>query len=202
MEYGVRLWCAQSKVKFIFSLFSILDLLAIIPLFLGIIDVRFLRIFRWFRFLRMIQFIELQLFIFKINTFDGIILGRILLTLFSLIFVYAGLIYQVEHPRNAQEFRNFFDALYFSVVTMTTVGFGDVTPLSEPGRVVTLMMILSGIILIPWQIGELIRQLLRTIAKQPKKCLNCGLMFHDFDARFCKNCGYSLEKIEKINNIK
>lgn len=194
LEYCLRLWCAQSKIKFIFNIFSLLDLLAIIPLFLGIIDIHFLRIFRWFRFLKIISFIELELSIFKINTVDGIIFSRIFLTLFSIIFVYSGLIYQVESPHNQESFGNFFDALYFCVVTMTTVGFGDVTPLSEVGKLVTLMMIITGVFLIPWQIGELIRQFLKTIQKQTKRCLNCGLMFHDFDAKYCKNCGYSLEE--------
>lgn len=193
-EYCIRLWSADSKIKFVFSLFSFLDLLAIIPLFLGIIDTRFLRIFRWLRFLRMIEFIDLELSIFRIKNFDGTIVSRIVLTLFSIIFVYSGLIYQVEHPYNPQAFRNFFDALYFCVVTMTTVGFGDLTPLSEQGRLVTLMMILTGIFLIPWQIGELIKQLFKTVQKKEKQCLKCGLIFHDFDANFCKKCGYQLEE--------
>lgn len=194
IEYLIRFWCAQAKFKFIFSLFSILDLLAIFPLLFGFIDIRFFRIFRWFRVLRMIRFIEFETSLFKININNEIVLTRILLILLSVTFVYSGLIYQIEHHNNPQVFRNFFDALYFSVVTMTTVGFGDVTPLSELGRVVTLMMIVTGIILIPWQITELTRQLIKTVEnkKNNTQCYNCGLDQHDIDANFCKICGRKL----------
>ncbi|GGA28414.1 ion channel [Okeania sp. KiyG1] len=81
------------------------------------------------------------------------ILTRILFTLFTIIFIFSGLIYQVEHGVNSESFKTFLDAVYFSVVTMTTVGFGDVTPASENGRLLTVLMILTGISLIPSQLG-------------------------------------------------
>ncbi|WP_013323371.1 ion transporter [Gloeothece verrucosa] len=195
LEYSVRFWCAQEKVKFVFSLFSILDLLAIIPLLFGLIDVRFFRIFRWFRVLRMIRFIEFETSVFKMKIANEIAVTRIFLILLSITFVYAGLIYQIEHQNNPELFRNFFDALYFSVVAMTTVGFGDVTPLSELGRAVTLMMIISGVILIPWQITELTKQLMKTVENKTNnlQCYECGLDSHDNDAIFCKKCGNKLD---------
>lgn len=193
-EYILRFWCADSKVKFFFSPFSLIDLVAILPFLLGVTNIRFILIFRWFRILRLIRFIQLKIFFFKINTEDGVIFTRILFTLFTIIFVYSGLIYQVEHRVNAKEFETFLDAVYFSVVTMTTVGFGDVTPLSEIGRLLTVLMILTGIALIPWQLGDLIKQLIKTANQIEMPCLDCGLPFHDKDARFCKICGTPLEK--------
>ena len=112
--------------------------------------------------------------------------------LLSIIFVYSGLIYQVEHPVNSKSFKNFLDAIYFSVVTMTTVGFGDITPISETGRLLTLLMILTGILLIPWQVGDLIKQLINTTKQVDKVCSSCGLSVHDTDANFCKICGSKL----------
>ncbi|AFY76158.1 Ion channel [Pleurocapsa sp. PCC 7327] len=193
IEYLIRFWCAESKIKFVFSLFSIFDLMAIVPLIIGVMDIRFIRIFRWFRLLRLIRFLEFKISIFKIETEDGVILTRILLTLFSIIFVYSGFIYQAEHSVNPTIFRNFFDALYFSVVTMTTVGFGDVTPISDTGRFLTVLMILTGILLIPWQVGELVKQLLKTTNQVQKSCSGCGLSIHDFDANYCKICGTKLK---------
>ncbi|MGK7876067.1 MAG: ion transporter [Xenococcaceae cyanobacterium] len=194
-EYLIRFWCADSKIKFLFSFFSLIDLIAIIPLLLGFMDIRFIRIFRWFRVLRIIRFMEFEIFIFRIGTEDGVIFARILLILFSIIFVYSGLIYQVEHIANPAAFNNLFDAIYFSIVTMTTVGFGDITPLSQGGRTLTLLMILTGIILIPWQLGDLIKQFLKTSNKVKKVCAGCGLSFHDADAEFCKICGVKLEEL-------
>lgn len=192
LEYFLRFWSAKNRKIFFFSIFSLIDLIAILPLLLGVMDFRFLRIFRWFRILRIIRFWQLETKLFRIQTKDGIIFARIFLTLFSLIFVYAGLIYQVEHQINEKSLKNFFDAFYFVVVTMTTVGYGDVTPLSEAGRAMTLLMILTGVLFIPWQLSELIKQVLKTVNLVNKECFNCGLSMHDPDAKFCKRCGDKL----------
>lgn len=193
IEYAIRLVCAKEPVKFIFSFFSLIDLLAIAPLFFGFVDVRFFRIFRWFRLLRLIRFFRLEISIFNVKAEDTIILSRIALILFTIIFIYSGLIYQVEHTVNPHVFHNFLDALYFAIVTMTTVGFGDQIPISYPGKIVTLMMILTGIAVIPWQLGDLVRQFLKTNSKKEIDCPQCGLAFHEQDAQFCKRCGTSIQ---------
>jgi voltage-gated potassium channel len=196
VEYALRLWSTENKIKYIFSFYSIIDLMAILPFFLGMADIRFIRLLRWFRILRLIRFLDRKSFFGKINTEDGLIFGRILFTLFTIIFIYSGLIYQVEHPVNPKVFRTFLDAFYFSIVTMTTVGFGDVTPISELGRLLTVSMILTGIALIPWQVGDLIKRLVKTVNQVETICPGCGLAFHDADAQFCKSCGTKLSGIE------
>ncbi|PSB08884.1 Ion transporter, partial [filamentous cyanobacterium Phorm 46] len=165
----------------------------VIPFLLGFVNVSFIRIFRWFRILRLIRFLELKNSIFLISSEDGVIFSRILFTLLAIIFVYSGLIYQVEHPANPEGFGTFLDAVYFSVVTMTTVGFGDVTPISETGRFLTILMILTGIALIPWQLGDLIKQLVKTANQVETVYTGCGLSVHDANAKFCKKCGNKLE---------
>lgn len=193
LEYMLRFWCAETKIKFVFSLFSLIDLLAILPLFAGILDIRFIRLLRWFRILRLIRFFQLKIYIFRIDTEDGVIFARILFTLFTVIFIFSGLIYQVEHRVNPELFKTFLDAFYFSVVTMTTVGFGDVIPISESGRLLTVLMILTGISLIPSLLGDLIKQLLKTANKKEKICSGCGFYTHDLDANYCKICGTKLD---------
>jgi voltage-gated potassium channel len=193
VEYLLRLWCAENKFKFIFSFFSIVDLLVILPFFMGFANVSFIRIFRWFRILRLIRFLELRNSVFRITSEDGAIFSRILFTLVAIIFVYSGLIYQVEHPVNPERFGTFLDAVYFSVVTMTTVGFGDVTPISETGRFLTILMIVTGIALIPWQLGDLIKQLVKSANQVEAVCQGCGWSVHDANAIFCKICGTKLD---------
>ena len=193
-EYIIRLWCADDKLKFFTRPFSLLDLIAILPFILRLTNIQYIRMFRWLRILKLIRFINFKVFFLKINSEDSVILARILFTLFTIIFIYSGLIYQVEHPVNAEAFATFLDAFYFSVVTMTTVGFGDVTPISEAGRLLTVLMILTGIAVIPWQLGDLIKQLLKTSNQVEAPCSVCGLPFHDQDAQFCKICGTKLEK--------
>ncbi len=195
-EYLIRFWCAENKIKFFFTFFSLIDLIAITPFILRLTNLQFIRMFRWFRILRLIRFINLKIYFLNISSEDGRIFARILFTLFTIIFIYSGLIYQVEHPVNNEVFETFLDAFYFSVVTMTTVGFGDVTPVSEVGRLLTVLMILTGIALIPWQLGDLIKQLLKTANQVETACSGCGLPFHDKDAQFCKICGTQLQKVE------
>lgn len=192
LEYILRMWSAENKIKYIFSFYSILDLIAILPFFLGVVDIRFIRLLRWFRILRLIRFIDKRFLWGRFSTEDGVTFTRILFTLFAIIFVYSGLIYQVEHPINPQGFATFLDAFYFSIVTMTTVGFGDVIPKSEIGRLLTVLMIFTGIALIPWQVGDLIKRLVKNTTQVETVCSGCGLAFHDVDAGFCKRCGTKL----------
>jgi voltage-gated potassium channel len=192
VEYSLRLWSAENKIKYIFSFYSIIDLMAILPFFLGMVDISFIRLLRWFRILRLIRFIDRKFLFASISTEDGMIFARILFTLFAIVFIYSGLIYQVEHPVNPQNYGTFLDAFYFSVVTMTTVGFGDVTPISELGRLLTVLMIFTGIGLIPWQVGDLIKRVVKTANQVETVCSDCGLAFHDVDAGFCKRCGTKL----------
>ncbi|HEY9708941.1 MAG TPA: ion transporter [Oculatellaceae cyanobacterium] len=194
-EYIIRFLCAEDKIKFFFRPFSLIDLIAITPFILRLTNIQFIRMFRWFRILRLIRYLNLKTYFFHIKSEDGIIFARILFTLFTIVFIYSGLIYQVEHQANSKAFGTFLDAFYFSVVTMTTVGFGDVTPVSEGGRLLTVLMILTGIAVIPWQLGDLIKQLLKTANQVDKLCSGCSLQSHDKDAQFCKICGTKLTEV-------
>lgn len=192
-EYGLRLWVARPPWRYALSLYGLIDLVAILPSWIGIFDIRFLRFFRSLRILRLVHIFNNRLWFGQVTSADSLILIRILFTLGTIIFIYSGLIFQVENPSNPEAFGTFLDALYFAVVTMTTVGYGDVTPTSEAGRGLTVMMILTGIALIPPQLSRLIRQLGKVSTAQHRPCLSCGLNLHDEDAQFCKRCGTLLE---------
>lgn len=194
IEYLLRLWSAEQRVKYFFSLFALLDLIVVLPFFLGVLNISFVRVFRWFRILRLVRFVEGRTIFGYVSSEDGAIFKRILFTLFSIIFVYSGLIYQVEHPHNAKSFGTFLDAVYFSVSTITTAGLGDLTPISQLGRLLTVLMVLTGVVLIPWQLGDLVRRLVKTANLLEITCSSCGWAEHDTDARFCKKCGSKLEK--------
>jgi voltage-gated potassium channel len=102
------------------------------------------------------------------------------------------MIFYAESGLEGSQIKTFMDAVYFSIVTLTTVGYGDITPVSGYGRFITILIITSGIAFIPWQIRDLIKQLISTSDRLEVTCGSCGLRFHDRDAEYCKKCGAGL----------
>ncbi len=199
IEYALRMWVARGKVKHFFNIYSIIDLLAILPILLHFGNLTFLRIFRILRLFRLLRVLRFQRMFKSKNTLFGalsdteIIVIRIILTVFTIIFMFAGLIWVVENAINPESFGNIWDAFYFAIVTLSTVGYGDITPLSPLGKIVTVVMILSGIALIPWQLGKLLKVLVQSGKKQNITCRKCGIEEHDMDAIHCKMCGTILK---------
>ena len=198
VEYLLRLWSAQKPLRFVFSLYGVIDLIAILPLLFSAINIPPVPLIRWLRILRLSRFFEKKTWFARLIGYQGLIFGRILFTLFSIIFIYAGAIYQAEHSANPKNFGTFLDAVYFAVVTMTTVGFGDITPVSEAGRGLTIAMILTGIALIPTQVGKLIQQFTKAQNSVRVTCSQCGLLGHEEDAKFCRRCGTRLPVVEGV----
>ncbi|MCD6497834.1 MAG: ion transporter [Deltaproteobacteria bacterium] len=192
IEYLLRLWVAPRKLAHVANPYSIIDLIAILPLFLPGTYLQLIRIFRLLRILRLARYLKSPRFFFGSMTRKTLILVRIIFTVSAIIFVSAGLVYYAEHDANHQVFRTFADALYFSIVTMATVGYGDITPITIWGRWVTVLIIFAGIILLPWQIKDFIEQMLITHAKVGIECPACGLTPHESNARFCRRCGARL----------
>ena len=205
IEYLLRIWSAENRLAYFFNLYTLIDLLSILPLWIGFFDGRFIRIFRWFRMLRFLRFLWGDQRFYVWLSPRSVIFARTLFTLFAIIFIYSGFIYQFEHSHNPEQFQTFLDSFYFSVVTMTTVGFGDIAPTSSAGRLFTVLMIMTGVALVPWQVGDLIRELAQPSDDQNKNvallsCSNCHLDKHDPDALFCKRCGFSIQN-QNISSI-
>lgn len=195
IEYIARLYGARNRIKHIFNIFSLIDLAAILPIFFiffapdASLKIGFIRIIRVLRIFRFLRFTADPIFFFGIISHHLLKVIRLLLTILIIFFVSSGFFWFVESGSNP-EIRNFGDAFYFSVVSLTTVGFGDITPVSTGGRWVTVFMILSGIILIPWQIGQVVKEWFVVSMKKQAVCPQCGLKYHDRDASHCKACGH------------
>ncbi|GMT50203.1 MAG: ion transporter [bacterium] len=198
VEYIVRMWVAESRVRHFFNIFTLIDLISILPFFFTLTNLQFLRIFRVirvFRILRFLRYLKDEYFFFGTIKEDNLIIVRIIFTLSAIIFVSSGLIYFEEHDHPDRKIITFFDALYFTVVTLTTVGFGDIVPVTDGGKIITILMIISGVVFLPWQIGTLIRKFLYTMDKQNVVCPKCGLKYHDKDAVHCKACGNMIYQV-------
>lgn len=155
LEYVLRIYVSRHKTKFIFSFFGIIDLLAILPFYLSFgVDLRSLRALR---FLRLFRILKLARYNRALNHFSRAIKSakeEILLFIFiTLILIYFSAvgIYYFENEAQPQHFSSIFDSLWWAIITLTTVGYGDVYPITVGGKVFTffILMIGLGIVAIP-----------------------------------------------------
>ena len=189
LEYISRFWVAENKVKHVLGIYSIIDLVAIIPTFITFLDLRFVRIFRVFRIFRFMRFVDTGAFLSEDAKMHEIRIMKIIFTIVSIVFVSSSFIYEAERVENP-DINDLGSAVYFSIVTLTTVGFGDIVPVTPIGRFATVLMILVSIAFVPWQLGLLIKEfMLSTSKKRIITCQKCGFRHHDIDATYCKHCG-------------
>lgn len=188
VDYLLRIFVAKSKVGYIFSFYGLIDLISILPVFSSFLNVGFLRAARIFRIFVFVQ--DHTSFFGRVSP-ANLNLLRLALCVFSILFVASCLIFEVESGKNPQ-FANISDAAYFTIVTVTTVGFGDITPITGAGRLVTVLMITAGVIFIPYHLGMIARQYLFTPGHSSTTCPSCGVHGHQKDAGYCRRCGSSL----------
>jgi voltage-gated potassium channel len=200
-EYLARVWTVPNRAKYIFSFFGIIDLLSVLPTYLAIFfvgaqslmvirSIRLLRIFRIFKLSRYIG--EGQNLARALRASQHKIIVFLVFIITSVIIVGA-LMYVVEGPENG--FTSVPVSIYWAIVTMTTVGYGDIAPQTPLGQTLaSVIMIMGyGIIAVPTGIvsSEMV-QLKRQDMLSTQVCPHCMREGHDKDATFCKYCGGSL----------
>ncbi len=155
IEYFLRIYVADRKVKFIFSFFGIIDFLAILPFYLAIgVDLRSLRALRFLRLFRIFKLVRynkaMNQFSRAIKSAKEQIFLFIFITLILIYFAAVG-IYYFENEVQPEHFSSIFDSLWWAIITLTTVGYGDVYPITVGGKVFTfvILMIGLGIVAIP-----------------------------------------------------
>lgn len=155
IEYLYRVYTSPNRLKFIFSFYGLIDLLAIAPFYLTLIlDLRTLRLLRLLRFARLLKLVRYNRAIARFGR--AIYLAKeelVIFTLASFIMLYltAVGIYHFEHEAQPEVFRSIFDSLWWAVCTLTTVGYGDIYPITVGGRIFTfgVLMIGLGLIAVP-----------------------------------------------------
>jgi voltage-gated potassium channel len=203
IEYALRLYGAPDRGKHLKDAYSMIDLAAILPTLIIMVlpasafvyDIRFIQILRVltvFRIFRFLRFVSKSHMLFGTISQGKINIARLVFSIIIFFFVYSGIFYFVESPLNPKV-NNFGDAFYFIVVAVSTVGFGDIVPVTGIGKLVTVVMIISGIILIPFQAARIFRAWMASDRERKVQiCPGCGLDRHDADARYCKACGEAL----------
>jgi len=195
-EYLLRLYGAPDRFAEFRNPYSLVDLVSILPTLLVLLlpvplvalNIGFLRVVRVVRVLRFYRYTQDAEFFFGTVTEGTLRVARLVLTILVLLTASAGLFYTAEVAANPRV-STFGDAFYYTVVTLTTVGFGDILPVTAAGRWVTVGSILTAIVVIPRQASRIIRAWTAR-EKVNVVCPDCGLAYHDPDASHCKACGH------------
>jgi voltage-gated potassium channel len=201
VDYLLRLASVHRPLRYVFSFYGLVDLLSVLPSYLSLIwpgahsllVVRSLRLLRIFRVLKMVRFLDeakvlraaLDASKQKITVFLGAVL--------TIVLIMGALIYVVEGPEHG--FTSIPRGIYWAIVTLTTVGYGDLYPKTDPGRLLASVVMIMGYAIIAVPTGIVTAELTSAMRQKPvsgQACPNCAAEGHDFDAVHCKYCGRRL----------
>jgi len=200
IEYLGRITAVKKPMSYIFSLYGIIDLLALLPSYIDLIfpGLHFLVSLRAFRLLRVFRVLKLVHFVGAANQLaDALKRSRtkiavFLFTVIVLCVMLGTIMYIVEGPENG--FTSIPMSVYWTIVTLTTVGFGDITPATPLGQLISALIMILGYGIIAVPTGLVGAQLMRgqTVQVNTQKCPNCNADHHRDAAKYCYNCGHSL----------
>jgi len=207
IEYAVRLYTSRRPMKYARSFFGIVDLLSCLPAYLALLGgggayvgvVRSLRLLRVFRVLKMMRFIgEADHLMRALRAARP----KIIVFMFgvtSLVVILGTLMYIIEQDRADESgFSSIPQSIYWAIVTMTTVGYGDIAPVTTLGKVVASLIMLIGYAIIAVPTGIVGAEIARAGEKPPasgRGCPDCGVDGHSDSAKFCRDCGAELGKL-------
>ncbi len=206
IEYGLRLYCVGKPSKYAASFYGVVDLAAVLPTYLSFIlpAGRFLRVIRLLRVCRIFRVLKLSTYLGEADLLIRSIKAsrrRILVfvvSIVAIVCILGAVMHVVEDPKRVpdSQFHSIPHGVYWAIVTMTTVGYGDISPQTPVGRGIASIVMLLGysIIAIPTGIvtAEAIadHKLRKRISTQA--CPDCSAEGHDVDAAYCKYCGHKL----------
>ena len=201
LEYILRILSVRRALGYAFSFYGIVDRLAIIPTYVSLffpgiqclLVIRSLRLLRIFRVLKLARFLSeaqqlgtaLQASYRKIMVFISVVL--------SLVIIFGTLMYVVEGGEN--EFTSIPKSIYWAIVTLTTVGYGDISPQTPLGQALAAIIMIFGYAIIAVPTGIVTAEIAYSSLNKnisTQACLNCSAEGHDSDAEFCKYCGNTL----------
>jgi voltage-gated potassium channel len=204
LEYGLRLYCATHPVLYARSFYGLVDLLSVLPSFLALVIpganftlvIRILRLFRIFRVLKLLRYLSEGNLLLKAMVQSG---RKVFLFFFSvslIIMVLSAVMYVVEGPQNG--FSSIPKSIYWTIVTITTVGYGDVTPKTGLGQTIAAFTMLLGYSIIAIPTGILTAEISQEVGRHRdlRSCNQCHKTGHDLNARYCNRCGCELDSLD------
>jgi voltage-gated potassium channel len=205
IEYALRIVVVKKPLKYITSFYGIIDLLSILPQYLSFFFVssgslaalRALRLLRVFRILKLTRFIGESNFLVRSLKASRAKIAVFLFAVFILSIIFGTIMYLIEGEENG--FTSIPESIYWTIVTLTTVGYGDIVPGTSIGRLIAAIIMIMGygIIAVPTGIVSAeMAQKRRRPDTNTQSCLNCAESSHKDNAQFCHSCGNRLHEQE------
>ena len=202
VEYALRIMAVKKPLKYMTSFYGIIDLLAILPTYLSILlpgshyllAIRALRLMRVFRILRLSQFVREGTIIVLAMKASARRIGIFLSFVLLLSVILGAMVYVAESGAN-DKFSSIPPSIYWAIVTITTVGYGDISPITPIGKLIASFIMLLGYAIIAVPTGIVTVELSKSARKEESNtqaCPSCSAYGHDPDAKFCKYCGHHL----------
>jgi voltage-gated potassium channel len=200
LEYIARLLCVRRPLQYAWSFYGIIDLFAFLPSYIGLfvptagylMTIRVLRLLRIFRVLKLAEFMQasetLRSALYASRRKIAVFLSFIL----AVVLIMGTVMYLIEGEENG--FNSIPRGVYWAIVTLTTVGYGDVTPHTVVGRILACIIMIMGYGIIAVPTGIFSLELHQAVqAKEARTCENCQTTEADRKARFCRRCGKPLK---------
>ncbi len=199
-EYVLRILCVSRPKKYTFSFFGIVDLLSFLPTYFSIFlpGTEYMMILRVLRIMRVFRILKLGAYLSEANVLVLSLRASrkkievFLFTVILLVIIFGSLMYLIEGEENG--FTSIPRGIYWAIVTLTTVGYGDISPATPWGQAMASFIMICGYAIIAVPTGIVSAEMVRASVdrKERKTCPGCGARYHDQDAEFCKYCGSGL----------
>lgn len=200
LEYIARVIAVRRPGNYIFSFYGIIDLLAVLPMYLALLfpgvgiflSIRAIRLLRIFRILKLVNFVGAANQLRDAIKASRVKIAVFLFSVVVMCVILGTLMYMIEGPEHG--FENIPISIYWTVVTLTTVGFGDITPATPLGQFVSSVIMILGYGIIAVPTGLVTAQFMKSAGSEnnTQVCRNCSADHHRDDAVYCYNCGYKL----------
>ena len=195
IEYAVRIYVIRLPSSYIFSFFGIIDLLALIPTYLSLIIpgagifsvIRILRVLRVFRVLKLVQYMGEADLLMKAMIASKRKIFVYLFFLMTLVIILGSIMYLVEGEQAG--FDSIPRSIYWAIVTLTTVGYGDISPMTILGQLIASVIMIMGYSIIAVPTGIVTSAIHFTTNTKTKPCIVCDDKTQNLDAKFCNHCG-------------
>lgn len=209
LEYILRIWVLERPVKYIFSFYGIIDLMAILPNFLGLVltggqslmVIRAVRLLRVFRIFKLSRYTSAGRTLAKALYRSREKIFMFISVIVTMVVIFGTIMYLVEGEKNG--FTSIPVSIYWAVVTLTTVGYGDISPVTGFGQFLASIVMIMGYAIIAVPTGIVTSEMMRMPAENNTQvCPNCMFDKHEDDARYCKRCGAYLDVRKEDETVK